>query len=78
MKSCDFSAQCYYQNVKAVALPLITGQTRTDYCHGDFPKCAIYKAAKSHGIDKVPRYVSPGDRYELHPRIVENRTLSKV
>jgi len=78
MKCCDYYAQCYFQNVKTAALPFITRGTRADYCLGEFTRCAIYKAARFHGIDKVPRYVSPGDRYELLPRIVENSSLRKA
>jgi len=77
MKCCDFTGECYFLNVKTAALPLTTGPARTVYCHGDFTRCTIYKAAKTYGIEKIPRYVSPGDRYELHLRIVENRAMSK-
>ena len=71
MEDCDFKAECYFLNVKTTALPLTTVHTRTKYCNGDFTYCTIYKAAKTHGIGKVPRYVSPDDNYELQNRIAE-------
>ncbi len=78
MGCCDFRATCHFLNVKAVVLPLTTSYARTSYCLGDFTHCAIYKAAKAHAIDKVPRYVLPDDKYELHNRIVENASRCKV
>ena len=77
MKVCDFKADCYFLNVKTAAMPLTTGPARAVYCQGDFTRCTIYRSAKTYGIDKIPRYVAPGDRYELHRRIVENCTLIK-
>jgi hypothetical protein len=72
MGKCDFDTECYFLNVKTVTLPFTTCHARTTYCNGDFSKCTIYKAARAHGIDKIPRYVSPDDKYELNSRIVEN------
>ncbi len=72
MGRCDFQSDCYFLQVKTVSLPLTTGHVRTVYCGGNFTECSIYKAAKSFGIGRVPRYVSPDDQYELHSRIVEN------
>ena len=66
MGYCDFNDKCYFLNVKIIEMPLTTGYAKTSYCHGDFTKCTIYKNAKIHGIDKVPRYISPEDIYELH------------
>jgi hypothetical protein len=59
-------------------MPFTTGHAKTKYCNGDFTTCTIYRAAKTHGIDKVPRYVSPDDKYVLHRRIVENAPLGKM
>jgi hypothetical protein len=33
--------------------------------------CTIHKVAVTHGILKVPKYVSPDDKYELSDRIIE-------
>jgi hypothetical protein len=76
--SCDFNAECHFLNCETVYRPLTTACARTKYCQGDFTGCTIYQAAKIHGISKVPRYVSPGDKYELHSRIVENGPLSRI
>jgi hypothetical protein len=78
MGDCDFKATCHFLNVETVYRPLTTEYAKTTYCHGDFASCTVYKAAKAHGIDRVPRYVSPDDTYKLHSRIVENGPLSKV
>ena len=78
MQNCDFNTECFFLNVKTAALPLTTGLARTKYCNGDFTTCTIYKSAKIHGIDMVPRYVSPEDKYVLHHRIVENAPLGMM
>ena len=33
--------------------------------------CTIHKVAVTHGIGKVPKYVSADDKYELSDRIIE-------
>jgi hypothetical protein len=74
MKGCDFRNECFSLNEKTITSRLTTAQTKDTYCNGNFTKCTIYTIAKIHGIDKVPGYVLPGDKYELHKRIVENRS----
>lgn len=71
MKSCDFKDTCHFLNKKVAAMPLTTFNQVKTYCGSDFTLCTIYKAALAHGIDKVPKYVSPDDKYELSHRIVD-------
>ena len=78
MGICDFNTDCYFLNVKTVDMPLITCQASTKYCKGDFRNCAIYNSARIHGIEKIPKYVSPDDKYELSSRIVENSRWGKM
>ena len=69
MEECDFKAKCYFLNVAAISRPLTTAYAKSTYCDGDFSSCTIYKVAKAHGIDKVPRYVAPEDSYEFNSRV---------
>lgn len=74
MEKCDFRGECFFVNEIMIARPLTTGYARAAYCDGDFAACTIYKVAKAHGIDKVPRYVSPEDSYEFNDRVVVHDT----
>ena len=78
MGHCDFTTACYFLNVKTADLPLTTGHAKATFCSGNFTACAIYRNARTHGIDKVPRYVSPDDTYELDGRLVENCSWDKL
>lgn len=71
MESCDFINTCPFLNEKVVKMPLTTQKLVEHYCDGDFNMCTIHKVAVTHGIGKVPKYVSPDDKYELSDRIIE-------
>ncbi len=78
MISCDFNNTCPFLNKKVIDLPLTTTKLVENYCTGEFSLCTIYKVAQTHGIDKVPRYVSPDDTYELSHRVIELARLDKL
>ena len=65
MERCDLSSKCRFLNKTMITRPLTTGHMKENYRNADFHSCTIYKVAKSHGIDKVPRYIAPCDKYEL-------------
>jgi len=71
MVGCDFNDTCHFLNKKVIAMPLTTLNLVESFCRRDFTSCAIHRIAMVHGIDKVPRYVSPDDKYELSNRIIE-------
>lgn len=71
MESCDFRKTCLFLNEKVVRMPLTTQKMVEHYCEGDFTLCMIYAIAKTHGIEKVPRYVYPSDKFELPSRYLE-------
>lgn len=71
MVSCVFNDKCSFLNKKVIDMPLTTHSLVENYCAGESTMCAIHKAAMTHGIDKVPKYVSPDDKYELSHRVVE-------
>jgi len=71
MVSCEFNDKCRFLNKKVLVMPLTTHSLVECFCHGDFRKCTIRRIAMTHGIDKIPRYVSPDDQYELSGRIIE-------
>ena len=71
MVSCDFNDTCHFLNKKAIAMPLTTMNMVESFCRRNFTGCTIHRIAMTHGIDKVPRYVSPDDKYELSNRIIE-------
>ena len=71
MASCEFINTCPFRNEKAVKMPITTQDLVDRYCGGDFTKCTIHKNAMAHGIDNVPGYVSPDDKYELSDTIIE-------
>jgi hypothetical protein len=71
MASCEFMQTCIFLNNKVVRMPITTQKLVESYCDGDFTKCTIHKNALAHGIDKVPKYVSPDDEYELSDWMIE-------
>lgn len=66
MRHCEFKATCFFINEIIDSLPFTTQYEKARYCDGDFTNCTIRKVALDHGINKVPRYLSPGDKYELY------------
>lgn len=77
MASCVFNDRCSFLNKKVIDMPLTTHTLVGKYCSGEFTSCAIHKAAVTHGIDKVPQYVSPDDKYELSYRVIELHQMDK-
>jgi hypothetical protein len=78
MERCDLQAKCYFLNETMMVRPLTTADARTIYCDGDFTSCTIYKVAKVHGMDRVPRYVAPEDSYEFNSRVVEHHFRGNI
>jgi hypothetical protein len=78
MVGCEFNNACHFLNKKVIDMPLTTLNAVNNFCHGDFAICTIHKIATSHGINEVPKYVSPDDQYELSSRIIESVHRSKI
>lgn len=77
METCIYNDNCPFLNKKVVDMPITTQSLVQSYCKGSFASCTIHKVATNHGIDKVPKYVSPDDKYELSQRVIELHRLDK-
>jgi len=78
MVSCEFNDTCHFLNNKVIDMPLTTRNAVNDFCHGDFTICTIHQIAMTHGINKVPKYVSPDDKYELSSRVIELAHMNRL
>ncbi len=60
MAFCDFCDSCFFFNERLLDVVLNnTEEQRGKYCVVNFSECAIYKLAKSYGVEKVPGYICP-------------------
>ena len=69
MANCDFIEICPFLNEKTIEMPITTQNLVDQYCYGDFSRCSIHNVAMTLGIDKVPKYLYPNDKYELSQSI---------
>ncbi len=59
---CELCDRCFFFNELLLDILLTNSEDlRREYCVLNFRECAIYRLAKSCGIEKVPGYVSPDD-----------------
>lgn len=77
MLRCEFNDNCHFLNQKVTDMPLTTHTLVQNYCKGSFTTCTIHRVALHHGIDRVPCYVSPDDKYELSHRVIELHLMDK-
>jgi hypothetical protein len=66
MASCDLCDTCRFFNRHETDLPLTKDFLIKQYCKGDrYKECALYRIAKSYGMDKVPTYLYPNVFIEM-------------
>lgn len=78
MAHCDFIETCPFLHNKIIDMPITSCNLVESYCYGAFATCSIHKAAMTHGIDKIPKDISPEDTYELSDDVIESVLLGRV
>ncbi len=64
MKTCKFKSSCALYRDMELIMPITLEFIKTEYCEGNYRKCARYIVCKAEGPQYVSRSLFPGDTRE--------------